>query len=109
MLLDQPPDTAVVLDPLKGDLSAHEVIFSYGVADGALYRHLRQWLERGENRFLVFIEDEEERFLKMKDAPLSRDPKVRLYFYQEGTEEFFKEIAWEFLFLTFSFAAASPY
>ncbi len=102
-------EPAVVLDSLKGELSLHEVIFSFGVSDGALYRKLRGWLHEGHNHYLVFIEDEEERYLKMKDSALGKDPKVRLYFYQEENEEFFKEIAWEFLFLKFSFAAASPY
>jgi hypothetical protein len=109
MTATQTPHSVVALDPLKGDLSSHQVIFSYGVGDGVLYRQLKKWLAQDEARYLVFIEDDEEHFLRMKNAPLSQDRKVRLYFYQDHSEELFTEIAWEFLFLKFTFAASSAY
>ncbi|MBY0528562.1 MAG: DUF115 domain-containing protein [Rhabdochlamydiaceae bacterium] len=109
MTATQTPHSVVALDPLKGDLSSHQVIFSYGVADGLLYRQLKKWLQQDLEHYLVFIEDDEELFLRMKSSPMFQDPKVRLYFYQEHSEELFKEIAWEFLFLKFTFAASSPY
>lgn len=85
------------------DLSSHELICVYGLDDGALYRRLRSWLHREASRFLIFLEEDETHFLQMKETPWMKDPKVRLFFYQEGQEELFKEIAWEFLFLKFSF------
>ncbi len=91
---------------LKGDLSETDVIAVYGIDEGAIYRQLRSWLQQQEQRFLLFIEEDEERFLKMKETSWAKDPKVRFYFYQEEDEELFKEIAWEFLFLKFGFLAA---
>jgi hypothetical protein len=88
---------------LKGDLSEIEVICVWGTGDGAVYRQLRSWLNQQESHFLVFLEEDEEHFLKTKEAKWTKDLKVRLLYYQEGDEEIFKEIAWEFLFLKFGF------
>lgn len=109
MALVQSSIPSVPLLDLKGDLSEIELICVYGIGDGAVYRQLRSWLQKQEQRFIVFIEDDEEHFLKMKEASWAKDPKVRLLFYQEGSEELFKEIAWEFLFLKFGFYAQVDY
>lgn len=109
MALVQSSISSSVLLDLKGDLSQVELICVYGIGDGAVYRQLRSWLQKEEQRFVLFIEDDEEHFLKMKDASWAKDPKVRLFFYQEGYEELFKEIAWEFLFLKFGFFATAEY
>lgn len=103
----KPLSFEVPLVSLNGDLSSEELICVYGIDDGALYRRLRSWLHREVSRFLIFLEEDETRFLEMKEAPWAKDPKVRLFFYQEGQEELFKEIAWEFLFLKFSFLEPS--
>ncbi len=94
---------------LKGDLSQIDLVCVYGIGDASVYRQLRSWLQKEEQRFILFIEDDEEHFLKMKDASWTKDPKIRLFFYQEGYEEIFKEIAWEFLFLKFGFFAVAEY
>ncbi len=107
MSLVQTPPSSVPLIDLKGDLSQVELICVYRVGDGAAYRQLRSWLQKEEQHFLLFIEDDEEQFLKMKESPWAKDPKVRIFFYQEENEELFKEIAWEFLFLKFAFHAAA--
>ncbi len=105
MALVQSFISSVPLLDLKGDLSQVELICVYGIGDGAVYRQVRSWLQSQEQRFLVFLEEDEEHFLKMKEASWTKDPKVRLLFYQEGSDELFKEIAWEFLFLQFGFYA----
>lgn len=109
MALVQSSVSSSALLDLKGDLSQVELICVYGIGDGAVYRQLRSWLQKQEQRFILFIEDDEEHFLKMKDASWAKDPKVRIFFYQEGDEELFKEIAWEFLFLKFGFFAQADY
>lgn len=96
----------VSLTDLKGDISSVEVLIVYGIEDGAIYQSLQKWLRAEDSRYLIFIEDNEERFLQMKEL---KDPKVRLYFYQEDNDAFFKEIAWEFVFLKFSYAVSCEY
>ena len=70
---------APLLD-LKGDLSQIELICVYGIGEVAAYRQVRSWLSQ-EQHFLMLIEDDEEQFLKMKEASWAKDPKVRLFFY----------------------------
>ncbi len=96
----------VFLTDLKGDISSVEVLIVYGIEDGAIYQSLQKWLREDPSRYLIFIEDNEERFLQMKEL---KDPKLRLYFYQEDNDTFFKEIAWEFVFLKFSYAVSQEY
>jgi hypothetical protein len=92
-----------LVDPKAGFASA-EVLLVFGVGDAALYRSLSSALKKEENRFLVFIESNEELFLKAREFPLAKDPKVRLFYFKEGDEEIFQQIAWEFVFLRFAYS-----
>lgn len=83
-----------------------DVQLFFGVEDGSTYRSLSSWLRKKENRFLIFIEDQESAFLSAKQLPLAKDPKVRLLFFKEGDEEIFQQIAWEFVFLRFAYPSA---
>lgn len=85
-----------------------DVFIVFGVGDGSLYRSLSSQLKKEDNRFLVFIEEQEELFLKAKNLPLAKDPKVRLYYFKQGNEEIFKQIAWEFVFLRFAYSQECP-
>ncbi len=87
------------------DLEEIDALIAYGVGDGGLYRSLSSWLKKNENRFLIFIEEDEALFLKAKGWPLAKDPKVRLLFYKKGDVEIFQQIAWEFVFLRFGYSS----
>lgn len=89
---------------LKANIEEIDVLFIFGVGDGSLYRSLSHWLKKGKGRFLVFIEEQEELFLKAKGHRLANDPNVRLFYWKRGEEEIFQQIAWEFVFLRFGYA-----
>ncbi len=89
---------------LKARIDDADVVFVFGAGDGSAYRSLSSWLKKQEGRYLVFIEDQEELFLKAKGLPLAKDPKVRLFYFKKGDEEIFQQIAWEFVFLRFAYA-----
>ncbi len=93
---------------LKSKIEDIDVLFIFGVGDGSLHRSLSTWLKKEDNRFLVFIEEREDLFLRTKDFSLKSDPKVRLFYWKRGDEEIFQQIAWEFVFLRFGFAYPEP-
>ena len=89
---------------LKSKIEGVDALFIFGVGDGSLYRSLSNWLKKEDDRFLVFIEENEELFLKAKEQTFTKDPKVRLFYWKRGEEEIFQFIAWEFVFLRFGYA-----
>ena len=97
----------VKLVDLKGKLEGIDVLFVFGVGDGSLYRSLAPWLKKADGRYLVFIEDQEELFLKSKES-LSKDPKVRVFYWKKGDEEIFQHTAWEFVLLNFGYSVLDP-
>lgn len=80
-----------------------DVLLIFGVGDGEIYRSYSSWLKKGDSRFLVFIERQEDLFLRAKELPLSKDPKVRIFYFKSGDDEIFQHIAWEFVFLRFGY------
>ncbi len=96
------PDVKLV--DLKQKIEGSDVLLVFGVGDGAIYRSLSTWLKKEEGRYLVFIEESEEQFLKAKELPLSKDPKVRVLYRKKGDEKIFQQIAWEFVFLRFAYS-----
>ena len=96
-----------LIDP-KDNLDGVDVLFIFGVKDGLLYRSLSSWLKKEDQRYLVFIEEQEEVFLEAKESSLAKDSKVRLLYWKKGDEEIFQHIAWEFVFLRFSYAVCEP-
>jgi hypothetical protein len=93
---------------LKSKIEDIDVLFVFGAPDGSLHRSLSTWLKKEDGRFLVFIEEQEELFLRTKDLPLKADPKVRLFYWKRGDEEIFQQIAWEFVFLRFGYVFPEP-
>jgi hypothetical protein len=84
-------------------LEESDVLCVYGIPEGSLYAKLETWLFGiKEQRYLVFIEEEQERFLQAKQHPLMQDPRVRLFF---RTSTLCYQIAWEFLFLKMGYLA----
>lgn len=84
---------------IKKIMQDHHVLCVYGAADCiTLYAECKSWLHREEDHYLIFIEEEEDVFLRAKQS-LPQDAKIRLLYYQHGDEEIFAKIAWEFLFL----------
>lgn len=94
-------------DP-KAKLDDIDVLFVFSSTSYAEHRTLTSWLKKTDNHFLVFIEEQEEQFLKAKELPFAKDPKVRLFYAEKGNEEIFQQIAWEFVFLRFAYAAPLP-
>ncbi len=92
---------------LKSGVDGADVLFVYSGCDSAVYRNLSTWLKKEETRYLVFIEEQEEVFLKAKELPFAKDPKVRIYYYKKEAEEIFQHIAWEFVFLRFAYSIPS--
>jgi hypothetical protein len=80
-----------------------DVLFVFGASDGSAYRQLSSWLKKDDRHFLIFIEEQEELFLRGKNLPFSKDPKVRIFYWKQGDEEIFNQIAWEFVFLRFGY------
>ncbi len=83
---------------LQRQLEGHDVLCVYGVGDGSFYSQIQSWLKKKEERYAIFVEEDETIFLRAKELPFVKDPKVRLYYH--GSEETFAQIAWEFLFLS---------
>ena len=81
---------------LRAKLEGVEVLCVYGI-DLKVYAELKQWLKAEERRFLLFIEEEEEAFLKAKELNFAADPKVRLFYYPKAGEEIYQRISWEFV------------
>lgn len=92
----------------KEGLDNIDVLLIFGVGDGEIYRSYSSWLKKGDNRFLVFVEKQEDLFLRAKEMPLAKDPKVRIFYFKEGDEEIFQHIAWEFVFLRFGYGVQDP-
>ncbi|GEM_PF-705912 len=93
---------------LKAKLEDVDVLFVFCASNYAEYRTLTPWLKKSENHFLIFIEIQEEQFLKAKELPFAKDPKVRLFYAKKESEEIFHQIAWEFVFLRFAYTAPLP-
>jgi hypothetical protein len=92
------------MDQITPEMLHCDVLCIYSAA--SLYESLCPWLS-GEERTLVFIEEEEEMFLRAKQLPLAHDPKVRLFYHQKGSVELLRQIAWEFLYLKIGYFASS--
>ena len=95
-----------VISP-KAEMGDVDVLFVFGGCEESVYRSFTSWLKKGDTRFLIFIEEREELFLKAKEAAFAKDPKVRLFYYKRGDEEIFQRIAWEFVFLRFAYMEVS--
>ena len=52
----------VDLVDLKGSLEGIDVLIVYGVGNGALYHSLSSWLQKEEQHYLIFVEEEETAF-----------------------------------------------
>jgi hypothetical protein len=89
---------------LKSRIDHADVLLVFGVGGGEIYHSLSSWLKKGEGRFLIFIEEREEVFLKAKGHSLAKDSQVHLFCFKKGDEEIFQQIAWEFVFLRFAYA-----
>lgn len=94
----------VDLVDLKGSLEGIDVLIVYGVGNGALYHSLSSWLQKEEQHYLIFVEEEETAFYNAQQLPLAQDSKVRLFFARG--EEIFSKISWEFVFLRFGYASS---
>lgn len=93
-----------LLEISKTSIEGIDALFIFGVGEGNLYSHLASWLKKAEQRYLIFIEPEEEIFLKAREYPLSKDPKVRLLYWDGRAEEIFQQLGWEYVFLRFGYA-----
>jgi hypothetical protein len=93
----------VKLIDLNSKFDGIDVLFVFGVKDGSVYRSVSSWLKKEEQRYLVFIEDQEDIFLKAKESSFVKDPKVRLFYWKKDDQEIFQQIAWEFVFLRFGY------
>ena len=85
------------------DLSS-DVICIYSAL--SQYEELKLWLEKGD-RMLLFIEEDEQEFMRAKQLELAQNPKVRLFYHQKTNSDLLREIAWEFLYLKMSYFTAS--
>lgn len=81
-----------------------EVICIYGLGRGESYSEFKEWLLESKGHYLVFLEDEDVSDRALQHAHLLHDPQVRVYFFSPlNEEEIFKQIAWEFVFASFSY------
>jgi hypothetical protein len=92
----------------KADLADVDVLIVFGSGSIANYPTVSSWLKKGETRFLVFIETQEESFLRAKGSSQALDPKIRFFYFKKGDEGIFQQIAWEFVFLRFAYAISDP-
>lgn len=81
-------------------LTENNVLCVYGIPEGDLYAQLEKWLK--EERYLLFVAEEQAHFLQAKQRPLMQDPRVRLFLH---TPDLCYQIAWEFLFLKMGYLA----
>lgn len=85
-------DTYSQLDPFA-------VVCLFGSIDPSFL----SWVEAKEDRFVVFIEEDEALCLKAKTSPLAEHPRVRIFYFSQNHPELFKQIAWEFVFLSLGY------
>jgi hypothetical protein len=90
---------------LNGKIDGIDVLVVYGANNDA---SLQRFLKKDNERFLVLIEGNEEKFLKAKELPIARHSNVRVLYWKRGDEEIFRRVAWEFVFLRFGFALSDP-
>ena len=82
------------------------VVCVYGFCR-SVYSMLIAWLREDQDRYLLFIQEDELQFLEAKKESLSNDPQVRLFYYQRGDVQIFSQIAWEFVFLKIGYLPLS--
>ncbi len=92
----------------EAQLQEFDVVCVFGAADPAWMGRLAPWLKSHKERFLVFLESNEQRFLQAKQSPLAEHLQVRLFCVSSSQEELLKEIAWEFVFLRFLYLPSFP-
>jgi hypothetical protein len=95
----------VQLVDAKAKIEGIDVLFIFGIEE--IPPSLTSWLNKEEQRYLVFIENEEQKFLKAKESSRFKQPKMRLFYWKAGEEEIFQQIAWEFVFLKFGYGVLS--
>lgn len=78
-----------------------DVVCLYGTDLQGGYPQVAEWLNQKEERRLLYILEESDHV-----QALFQDSKVRFLF--AGDEESFKQAAWEFVFLKFSYLALCP-
>lgn len=106
LIQDQITSHVKLCDPKNiGDV---DVLVIFGTKEESVSRAALSWMRKGEGRFPVFVEPCEEQFLKAKQSPSFKDPKVRLLYCKTGDEEIFHRIAWEFVLLRFGYCAPQP-
>ncbi len=88
----------------RENLSEIDVVCLFGALEEAALARLTKWLTKAEERYLIIVEEREELFLQMKESALGKNPRVRLFFHQQGEDAIFALIAWEFLYLRFHYA-----
>ncbi|NGX38060.1 MAG: hypothetical protein K1000chlam2_01229 [Chlamydiae bacterium] len=77
-------------------LPVADVLCVYGFPEGELLEELKHWLNEEDARFVVVIEDDEKALMRG-----SEHERIRLC--NGENEEALKQIAWEFVFLTFEY------
>lgn len=80
----------------KWNLEQVELLYVVGVGDGEIYKKLKKWLSKNEERQLVFFEEDQGAIASLlhRDHPLLHDERVELvYFPKEGRKEIYKEMA----------------
>jgi hypothetical protein len=86
-----------------------DVLCIYGFRE-ELYKEFATWLKEVQERYLVFIEDDQNAYIKFLQSFLVGNPQVKAFLItEENEEEVFKQIAWEFVFLRFSYLAHPEY
>lgn len=103
-----PPLRIQSMEQLEQVLPTCDVICVYGSDIEPLYKACASWLKKEENRFLLVVEDDEQKFLQSKECSFAKDPKVRILYYKIEDTEIFSHIAWEFVFLRFAYLSSSP-
>jgi len=90
---EEEPADQTQFGELDGDL-----IYVYGIADGALYHLLKPWLGEKEERLLVFLEENSRPLRALNDSQLALDPQVHIRFKLPSAtwEAFVEELAKEF-------------
>lgn len=83
-----------------------EVICLYGLDSGTVDPEFKEWLEESKKHYLVYLEED----LTVLHVPLLNHPQVKVCVFSAiNEEEIFKQVAWDFVFASFSYRPNPAY
>lgn len=92
----------------ENDLPECDVLCVFQTANEDFFLDLKAWLAKNSERYLVLLDEEADIHSHLLRSSLLDDSRVRHYLLSEvNQDDVFKQIAWEFVFLSLGFHTES--